>query len=59
MQLAIIQNPHVKEPKALWNELDKMSNPNHGIRDETLDKEGLLNLKHMLQGKSRGIKITT
>ncbi len=50
MQLAIVQNPHTKDPTALWNELDKISNPNHGIRDEEMDREGLIRLKELMSG---------
>jgi len=36
MQLAIVQNPHVKEPKTLWDILDAY---NREPVDEKLDKK--------------------
>jgi hypothetical protein len=54
MQLAISQNPHVKEPGKLWEELDRMDNP--AVKNDELDKEGFMALKNRLKS-SRSIKV--
>ena len=54
MQLAIVQNPHTKNPKELWQTLDQ------SVRkpiDEKPDKEGLMRLKHRLASGSRGFVV--
>lgn len=54
MQLAIAQNPHVKNPKELWQILEQ------GTRkpiDEKPDKKGLENLKRRMAGESHGFAI--
>lgn len=47
MQLAITQNPHVKEPELLWKTLEYMDKE---PVDEKLDKDGLMRLKELMSG---------
>jgi len=52
MELAIVQNPHAKNPKELWDALnayDRTNNP----ENDTLDKAGFLLLKDKLRGNPR------
>lgn len=52
MQLAITQNPHVKNPKELWeilNSHDRLTNP----ADDKLDKAGMALLKDKLRSSKR------
>lgn len=55
MQLAISQNPHSKEPEALWKMLDEhmtqlRTAAEIEILDQDLDREGLENLKKIMSG---------
>lgn len=54
MQLAIVQNPHTKNPKELWQTLDQSQRK---VLDEKPDKEGLMRLKQQLAGASRGFVV--
>jgi len=56
MQLAIIQNPHVKQPKTLWNILDQEQTKDKEILDEKLDKQAFMKFKEQLS-ESRAIKV--
>lgn len=52
MQLAIAQNPHVKNPKELWdilNSYDRVFDPNA----DKLDKAGFAILKDKLRSSKR------
>lgn len=52
MELAIVQNPHVKDPKQLWQMLssyDRLSKP----ENDKLDKAGFAMLKDALSGSNR------
>lgn len=51
MELAIVQNPHVKEPQTLWNELDQIEGK--GVRDEKIDREGMMKLKALLTNSNQ------
>lgn len=50
MQLAIVQNPHTKNPKDLW---DMLSAETNVPADEKLDKEGFEAFKRALAGSQR------
>ena len=49
MQLAIVQNPHVKDPKLLWETLEAFDKK---PEDEKLDKRGFEMLKQKLRNSS-------
>ncbi len=54
MQLAIIQNPHTKNPQELWRTLEQTT---HKPIDEKPDKQGMMNLKRKMAGTSRGFAV--
>lgn len=56
MQLALISNPHTKEPKKLWNILDEQIQPEPSLRSDKLDKTAFMKLKEQLSS-SRAIKV--
>jgi hypothetical protein len=52
MELAIVQNPHVQNPRELWDVLksyERVYNP----QDDELDKAGFALLKDRLRGNPR------
>jgi hypothetical protein len=49
MQLAITQNPHVKDPKKLWN----MLNTDQSERSEKLDVHSFDNLRTSIGNRSK------
>jgi hypothetical protein len=51
MQLAITQNPHVKEPQKLWEEFDHMDKPAEKI--EEFDRAVMEALKNKIRGSTR------
>lgn len=51
MQAAIVQNPHVRDPKELWRILDA----EEGIPDDEFDAVGLERLKNKLRSSSAKI----
>jgi hypothetical protein len=57
MELAIVHNPHVKNPKELFSQL-KRSYPTDlkHIEEETLDKTSFANFTSMMQ-KSGGLEV--
>jgi hypothetical protein len=54
MQLAIISNPHMKNPQALLDALNKKSGGE--LRDEKLDKDSFTRLREQLS-RSKSIKV--
>ena len=56
IQLAIVQNPWSKEPKKLFDELEKGSESESDGSGDTIDHEGFKRLKDMLR-KSKNIKV--
>lgn len=55
MQLAIIQNPHVKDPKELWRILNQRQENIPAPRPEKFDAVGFDLLKSQLSGNPRFI----
>lgn len=52
MQLAIVQNPHVKDPKQLWTALRK-HDPQRGQEKQEFDAAGFERLKAALSQNPR------
>jgi hypothetical protein len=58
LDLAIASNPWSKEPKKLWEVLQKNADSNSKLGDDTeMDKAGLQMLKQQLKSKSKAIKV--
>jgi hypothetical protein len=59
IQLAIAQNPHVKNPKLLWKILKEETGEGEPAQSENqkLDREGFKKLKGFLKNKSRLIDV--
>ena len=51
MQAAIVQNPHVKDPKHLWRILDA----EEGVPDDEFDTIGFERLKNQLRSSGKFI----
>lgn len=52
MELAIVQNPHVKDPKKLWQDLNN-ADPDEKKRSEVFDVAGFEKLKQQLRKNPR------
>lgn len=53
MHLAIIQNPHIKNPKELWRNLEHQERQLTGVRGEEMDTVGMELLKQQLSQNPR------
>jgi hypothetical protein len=53
IQLAIVQNPHVKEPKDLWRMLNRQSGDNGLSRPKQFDDTGFELFKNTLSQNPR------
>lgn len=53
MQLAIVQNPHIKNPKDLWRNLDHQERQLKGVRTDEMDVVGMEMLKQQLSQNPR------
>jgi hypothetical protein len=51
-QLAIVSNPHTKNPKQLWDILNKPDEEQMSIEEYAFDSAGFENLKHAIGGTS-------
>lgn len=55
MQLLIAQNPHIKDPKSLFDEMDRLEREISGADylESKLDKEGFKRLKDRIKSQSK------
>lgn len=55
LELAIVQNPHIKDPQDLWKLLDQQERELDGLppRDETFDAAGFAILKMRMKQNPR------
>jgi hypothetical protein len=57
LELAIVSNPWAKEPKKLWDLLERQAGAESELGSEEIDRAKLQALKQQLKTKSRVIKV--